>query len=241
MNIINTQWQWRTGLATRSRTDYIVLHHAAAVTCTAEQVDSWHKGNGWTGIGYHFFIRKDGSIYRGRPEWAVGAHAEGKNTISMGVCAEGNYETEKTMPNAQKKAIKELLTYLKGKYPNAGIKGHKEVGATGCPGRYYPFDEMKNHWIKNESEDKPMTTEERKKFNEMVNIVSAMQKSVDKLANPMIYNYVDDNMPDWARPTITKLVTRGILQGDENGCLNLDTALLRILVINDRAGAYDKE
>ena len=83
-----------------------------------------------------------------------------------------------------------------------------------------------------------MTSEERAKFNELVNIVSELQISVDKLANPMIYNYIDDNMPEWSKPTIQKLVNKGYLQGDDKG-LNLTDDLLRILVINDRAGLYD--
>ena len=60
---------------------------------------------------------------------------------------------------------------------------------------------------------------------------------VTRLENPMIYNYIDDNMPEWARPTIQKLVDKGILKGDGDG-LNLDENLMRLLVINDRAGLY---
>lgn len=237
MKIIETNWNWKSGLSRRAKTNVIVLHHAAAHTCTAQQIDNWHKGNGWSGIGYHFFIRKDGSIYRGRPEWAVGAHASGRNSDTIGVCVEGNYEEEKTMPQTQKNSVKEILRYLKGKYPKAELKGHRDVGATGCPGKYYPMSEMVNYF-NNESEEEPMTAEERTKFNELVNIVSELQISVDKLANPMIYNYIDKNMPEWARPTIQKLVDKGILQGDENG-LGLTDDLLRVLVINDRAGLYD--
>ena len=237
MKIIETNWNWKSGLSRRAKTNVIVLHHAAAHTCTAQQIDNWHKGNGWSGIGYHFFIRKDGSIYRGRPEWAVGAHASGRNSDTIGVCVEGNYEEEKTMPQTQKNSVKEILHYLKGKYPKAELKGHRDVGATDCPGKYYPMSEMVNYF-NNESEEEPMTAEERTKFNELVNIVSELQISVDKLANPMIYNYIDKNMPEWARPTIQKLVDKGILQGDENG-LGLTDELLRVLVINDRAGLYD--
>jgi hypothetical protein len=237
MKVIETEWKWKSGLSTRLSTKCIVLHHAAAKVCSPYQVDSWHKANGWSGIGYHFFIRKDGTIYRGRPEWAVGAHASGRNSDSIGVCVEGNYDEETIMPEKQKKAVKDVLSYLKAKYPNATIKGHREVGATGCPGKYYPMSEMVNYF-NNESEGKPMTVEERTKFNELVNIVSELQISVDKLANPMIYNYIDNNMPEYARPTIQKLVDKGILQGDENG-LGLTDDLLRVLVINDRAGLYD--
>lgn len=65
-----------------------------------------------------------------------------------------------------------------------------------------------------------------------------LEERVKKLETPMIYNYIDKNMPAWARPTIQKLVDKGFLQGDENG-LGLTDELLRILVINDRAGLYD--
>ena len=238
MKIIETNWNWKSGLSRRAKTNVIVLHHAAAHTCTAQQIDNWHKGNGWSGIGYHFFIRKDGSIYRGRPEWAVGAHASGRNSDTIGVCVEGNYEEEKTMPQTQKNSVKEILRYLKGKYPKAELKGHRDVGATGCPGKYYPLQEMKDYWNEKKVEDNAMTNEEKVKFNELVNVVSDLQTTIDKLANPMIYNYIDKNMPEYARPTIQKLVDKGILQGDENG-LGLTDDLLRVLVINDRAGLYD--
>lgn len=63
---------------------------------------------------------------------------------------------------------------------------------------------------------------------------------VYKIENPMIYNYIDENMPSDARPTIQKLVDRGALRGNERGELGLTEDMLRVLVINDRAGAYDK-
>ena len=221
MKIIETNWNWKSGLSRRAKTNVIVLHHAAAHTCTAQQIDNWHKGNGWSGIGYHFFIRKDGSIYRGRPEWAVGAHASGRNSDTIGVCVEGNYEEEKTMPQTQKNSVKEILRYLKGKYPKAELKGHRDVGATGCPGKYYPMSEMINYF-NNESEEEPMTTEEIRKFNELVNAISDVTADVDKLKKPkMIYNYIDNNMPEWAKEGVRWCVDNGIIQGTGEG-LNLD-------------------
>ena len=55
----------------------------------------------------------------------------------------------------------------------------------------------------------------------------------------MIYNFIDDNMPEWARPTIKKLVDKGWLKGNDNGELELSDDMLRIFVVNDRAGMYD--
>ena len=68
MQIIDMTYAWAGTLARRSATRRIILHHAAAVTCTAQQIHQWHLANGWSGIGYHFFVRKDGSVYRGRPQ-----------------------------------------------------------------------------------------------------------------------------------------------------------------------------
>lgn len=55
--------------------------------------------------------------------------------------------------------------------------------------------------------------------------------------NRMIYNYVDENMPEWARGTVQKLMDKGYLRGTEEG-LNLDDTMLRILVILDRARVF---
>ena len=66
-----------------------------------------------------------------------------------------------------------------------------------------------------------------------------LDERVKELENPMIYNYVDENMPDWARPTVQKMMVKGLLQGNENGELGLTDEMLRIFVINDRAGLYD--
>ena len=75
-------------------------------------------------------------------------------------------------------------------------------------------------------------------IDNLTETVKQIAVDVADLKNPMIYNYIDQNMPEWARPTIQKLVDKGALQGDENG-LNLDENMLRMLVINDRMGLYE--
>ena len=118
----------------------IVLHHAAA-NGSVETIHSWHKdGNGWAGIGYHFYVTKDGSIYRGRPETWLGAHTSGHND-KLGICAEGNFQND-IMPEAQKKAIIGLVRHLLGVYGDLDIYGHRDLDATACPGNNYPFDEI---------------------------------------------------------------------------------------------------
>ena len=75
-------------------------------------------------------------------------------------------------------------------------------------------------------------------IDNLTETVKQIAVDVSDLKNPMIYNYIDQNMPEWARPTIQKLVDKGALKGDENG-LNLDDNMLRMLVINDRMGLYE--
>lgn len=128
----------------------IVLHHAESSNCTVEDINRWHKNNGWAGIGYHYFVRKDGSIYKGRPDNAIGAHAKGHNTNSLGVCAEGRYMTE-SMPQVQKDSIIELCKYLKNKYGISRIYGHRELMSTDCPGVNYPLQDIKNAVLNGQS------------------------------------------------------------------------------------------
>lgn len=129
--------------ATRVRTTAIILHHADAVSCTVEDIHRWHLSNGWIGIGYQFFVRKNGEIWRGRPIDWVGAHTKGANDFSVGICFEGSYESKDTsMPAPQLTAGKELVSYLLGLYPGAAVKKHKDYCSTDCPGKYFPFDEI---------------------------------------------------------------------------------------------------
>lgn len=78
----------------------------------------------------------------------------------------------------------------------------------------------------------------KKEIAELTETVKLLATELYELKNQMTYNYIDDNMPEWARPTIQKLSDKGVLKGDENG-LNLTEDLMRILVISDRAGVYD--
>ena len=156
MNIIDVGLKFKS-LSYGNKPNKLVLHHAEASKCTVQDIHSWHLSNGWSGIGYHYFIRKDGSIYKGRPDGAIGAHCQGSNTNTLGICFEGNYMKE-TMPTAQYNAGIDLIKYLIGKYGNLPIYGHKELLATECPGSKFPLEDFKQlrikagKWLKGESE-----------------------------------------------------------------------------------------
>lgn len=143
MKIIKHGLKFNGGLSYRAKTDEIVWHHSGGGG-TVESIHNMHiTDNKWIGIGYNLVIYKDGTVHEGRPINAVGAHATGHNSRGVGVCCIGNYENE-TMPVAQFKAAKEVQAYLKGLYPKAETKRHKDVNSTSCPGKNFPFAEISN-------------------------------------------------------------------------------------------------
>lgn len=142
MQIVDAGLKFRNKLNKRSRTEYIVLHHAAALKCSPADIHRWHLERGWAGAGYHYLVRKDGTVYSLRPEDTVGAHCEGYNSRSIGVCAEGNFDVEQ-MEERQRASLHNLVRYLKDEYPEAKIVGHRELAATNCPGKNYPLEEIK--------------------------------------------------------------------------------------------------
>ena len=96
------------------------------------QIDSWHRKRGFKfGVGYHYVIRRDGSIEAGRPEWMVGAHCVNHNKYSIGVCYEGGLDArgqpDDTRTAAQKATLRQLLTDLHRRYPRASIVGHRDL------------------------------------------------------------------------------------------------------------------
>ncbi|MDR0859256.1 MAG: peptidoglycan recognition protein family protein [Oscillospiraceae bacterium] len=137
MKIIETNFSWAQPLSPRKKTDKIVLHHAAAVSASVTDVHRWHLERQWAGIGYHFYVRKDGAVYRGRPELMIGAHTRGCNSASLGICFEGNFETEK-MPEVQRAAGEALLAELELRFGKLPLFLHKQLTATLCPGKNFP-------------------------------------------------------------------------------------------------------
>ena len=140
MNVISHDWKWSGTLAAAEEPEFIILHHAAAEG-SAEAVHGAHLSRGWCGIGYHYYVRLDGSVHGGRPLGTVGAHTVGYNSRSVGVCFEGNFEA-RTMPQAQLEAGRELIAFLRGSFPHAETVCHRDLDATLCPGKNFPFDEL---------------------------------------------------------------------------------------------------
>jgi N-acetylmuramoyl-L-alanine amidase len=105
---------------------------------TAADIDRWHKQRGWSGIGYHYVIRLDGTTETGRPLERVGAHVAGHNSDSIGIAYVGGCDAamkpKDTRTDAQKAALITLLKDLRRRWPKAVIIGHRELDRNkACP------------------------------------------------------------------------------------------------------------
>lgn len=149
MNIIDVNLKFNGLRQNNNSPKAIVVHHIQANNWTVERLNVLHRDDfGWAGIGYHFYIRKDGAVYRGRPESTQGAHVAEFNHNSLGVAFEGDYHNvDKEIPQAQFNAWVELKDYLFNKYGEMNIYGHKEVSSSNCPGQYFPLQKIKTGCI----------------------------------------------------------------------------------------------
>ena len=105
---------------------------------TVEQIKQSHLQRGFSDIGYHWVIYRDGTIHSGRPESIIGAHCTGHNTISIGVCYIGGCAVDGKTPKdtrteQQKISLLSLLRELKKKYPKATIYSHRNFANKACP------------------------------------------------------------------------------------------------------------
>jgi N-acetylmuramoyl-L-alanine amidase len=123
---------------------HIVVHYSATYSdqnITRADIDKMHKARGWKMIGYHWFIRRDGTVEQGRPETMVGAHVANQNTGKIGICWAGGLERAtgpnkgvNNMTEAQERALIEKIRECLKRYPKAIVTGHRNLASTQCPG-----------------------------------------------------------------------------------------------------------
>jgi Putative peptidoglycan-binding domain-containing protein len=136
-------------VASKRTINEIIVHCTATPEGRKETVDSirlMHKQRGWSDIGYHYLVYLDGSTHAGRNVNLIGAHCEGHNAHSIGVCYVGGVDKKMkpkdTRTDDQKKGLENLLKNLKKLYPKAKIYGHRDFNSgKACPS----FDAKKEY------------------------------------------------------------------------------------------------
>ena len=120
---------------------YLIIHCSATretQRTSVEDIDRWHRQRGYRCIGYHYYITRDGVVHKGRAEGTVGAHCQGYNACSLGICYEGGLDAQgrpaDTRTDAQRQSLIDLLRQLLLRYPSVRIIGHRDTGAKkACP------------------------------------------------------------------------------------------------------------
>jgi N-acetyl-anhydromuramyl-L-alanine amidase AmpD len=122
---------------------YLIIHCSATRVTQdypPEQMERDHKLRKFRTIGYHFYIRKDGTLTQHRSLAEAGAHCFPWNRCSIGICYEGGLDADghpqDTRTPEQRERLYALLTHLRFFFPNAEIRGHRDMSGANpkdCP------------------------------------------------------------------------------------------------------------
>ena len=112
---------------------FIAIHCSASppkAKVNAAVIDRWHRERGFRKIGYHFVVNRDGAVETGRDQYEIGAHVEGFNAESVGICLVGgvNEKNEPTdnFTSAQWTALERVVKSQLKLFPKAVVQGHRD-------------------------------------------------------------------------------------------------------------------
>lgn len=126
----------------RKSTDYIAIHCSATPAnrdIGVEEITKMHRSRGFVAVGYHFIIRRDGTVETGRPVDTAGAHVKNYNSVSVGICLVGGVnnrmKAENNYTDEQWESLRRVVGEMKDLYPRAKIVGHRDFPAVAkdCP------------------------------------------------------------------------------------------------------------
>ena len=115
--------------------DNIIIHCSATregSSLSVEELEKIHRRRGFRGIGYHYYIRRDGTVTNTRPLEVIGAHCKGNNAHSVGICYEGGLDArgnpKDTRTPEQRSAMHLLVAQLLKRFKNnVCICGHRDL------------------------------------------------------------------------------------------------------------------
>lgn len=222
-----------------SRIEYIVIHFVGGVSTAKNNADYFYDK--YIGASSHYFVDQISTwqvVYDSDDAWHCGTmggykHPRCRNANSIGIemcCkvdAKGNwYFEEDTIKNTI-----DLVKQLREKYniPMENILRHYDVTGKNCP---EPFVKSPSAWIK-------FKEQIEEDIDDMTKLDEALARIAQLESENKKYNTLEE-IPDWARKTIDKLVKKKLIVGDQTGDLGLKYDDIRFFVIMDRTGIFDK-
>lgn len=209
---------------------FVVVHNTANDAPASGEISYMLGNNEFT--SFHYAV-DDMEVVQGVPEnrtaWHAGDGIGSGNMHGIGIeicySKSGGERFEKAEDNAA-----ELIADILKRYDwdISHVRKHQDFANKYCPHRTLDMG-----W------DRFLNKVREKMEGLTVTQYDELNKRLKTIENKMIYNYIDKNMPDWAKPTIQKLVDKKLLVGNEKGELGLTEEMLKIYVVNDRAGLYD--
>ena len=243
---------------------FIVIHYTGNKKDTAKNNATFFHNGARKSSANYFMDEAEcyQSVALNNAAWAVGGtsvykHADcrNKNSISIEMCCSGNsIVSEKTINNTAYLCA-ELCKYIgiTADTVDIFVLRHYDVWDKQCPAQW--ATENSAGWMTFKEKVKAILRNEEgltmEQYNELKNLIEKQAAEIADLKNinkqlvnvvqtTMIYNYVDDNMPPWARPAVQAAMDCGAVQGDENGRLGLSYKDLRAIVREYRCGLYNK-
>lgn len=243
---------------------FIVIHYTGNKKDTAKNnATFFHNGARKSSANYFMDEAEcSQSVALNNAAWAVGGtsvykHADcrNKNSISIEMCCSGNsIVSEKTINNTAYLCA-ELCKYIgiTADTVDIFVLRHYDVWDKQCPAQW--ATENNSGWIAFKEKVKAVLRNKEgltmEQYNELKSLITKQAAEINDLRNvnqqlvnvvqtTMIYNYVDDNMPDWARPAVQAAMDCGAVQGDEQGRLGLSYKDLRAICREYRCGLYNK-
>lgn len=208
----------------------------------------------------NYFSGNDG-IYQSVPDnwaaWAVGGtniykhrYCRNMNSISIEMCSRVGADGKYYIDDDVVEQTIELTKYLMNKYnvPVENVLRHYDVWDKKCPEPFVRQPELWEDFENKLSESEELTMEQ---YNELKSLIEKQAAEINDLRNvnqqlvnvvqtTMVYDYVDDNMPDWARTAVQAAMSFGAIRGDENGRLGLSYKDLRAICREYRCGLYNR-
>ena len=230
--------------------EYIVIHYTGNSKDTAVANAKYFNG-GSRGASAHYFVDENScyqSVELNNAAWAVGGTSNykhpscrNKNSISIEMCCSGNYiVSDKTITNAAFLCAELCkLIGVTADMVDTYVLRHYDVWSKSCPAQW--AHDNSSGWTDFKAQVKEilrgsegLTMSQYEELKQTLSTLqsknAALKAELEEIKNPMIYNYVDGNMPEWAREGVNYCVEHDLIQGTGDG-LGLDDKDLKYCTI----------